>query len=219
MTNLSQTKTTAAALLATAAAAHGQAALNGVNIVVEDTTLELGQSTTIRLEAYFDPALYAMANIGTSLFSSEGLAGLTDWRLLAPMDGPGTSVGRPGADGVDGILAGQLHFPPAGIFGDPTNPMPFWEATYTAPLAGAEPLFVDLATETTRFDVYLLRDSAQSESRIGDFAEGAARITIVPAPAGALVLAPAALALPAVRRRRSHRGSRANPFADRPNSR
>ncbi|MGD1916169.1 MAG: hypothetical protein ACFCBV_08275 [Phycisphaerales bacterium] len=192
---------TTSALLAIAAAAHGQAALNGVNIVVEDTTLELGESTTIRLEAYFDPALYAMSGIETSLFSSEGRTGLSDWRLLAPMDGPGTSVGRPGADGVDGILAGQIHGL-AGIYGDTTNPMPFWEATYTAPVAGAEPIFVDLATETTRFAVYLWRDSAQSESRLGDFAEGTARIHIVPAPAGALVLVPAVLAMPAWRRRR-----------------
>ncbi len=191
-----------ATLLAVATFAHAQTARNGVNIVVEDTTLELGQSTTIRLEAYFDPDLYAMASINTSLFSSEGLAGLTDWRLVAPMDGAGTSVGRPGADGVDGILAAQLHFPPAGILGEPSNPISFWEATYTAPLAGAEPLFIDLSTDTTRFDVYLRADDATSESRLGDFAEGAARITIVPAPAGALVLAPAALALSVSRRRR-----------------
>ncbi|MEO1278511.1 MAG: hypothetical protein AAFV77_06120 [Planctomycetota bacterium] len=102
---------------------------------------------------------------------------------------------------MDGILAGQIHGL-AGIYGDTTNPMPFWEATYTAPLAGAEPIFVDLATATTRFAVYVDAQSASSESRLGDFAEGAARIHIVPAPAGALVLAPTALAMPAWRRRR-----------------
>ena len=202
MTNLSQTKTTAAALLTIAAAAHAQTALNGVNIIVEDTTLAPGESTTIRMEAYFDRALYCMGGIATSLVSSTGSVGLSDLRLLAPMDGPGTTAGALSGTGVDGIISGQLHgFIGAGIYGDPTNPMPFWEATYTAPPTTTDPLTIDFLTETTRFDVYLVRDSAQSESRLDVMEEGFARINIVPAPAGALVLA--GLVLPALRRRRS----------------
>lgn len=202
MTNPSRTKTTAAALLAIAATTHAQTARNGVNIIVDDPTLELGESTTIRMEAYFDPALYCMGGIATSLVSSAGSVGLSDLRLLAPMNGPGTTPGALSGTGVNGIISGQLHgFIGAGIYGDPTNPMPFWEATYTAPPTTTDPLTVDLFTETTRFDVYLVRDSAQSESRVDVMQEGFAQINIVPAPAGAVVLA--GLALPALRRRRS----------------
>lgn len=200
MTNLSRTKTTAAALLTIAAAAHAQTARNGVNIIVEDTTLAPGESTTIRMEAYFDPGLYAMGAVGTSLVSSVGSVGLSAPRLVAPMDGPGTTSGSPSGTGIDGILAGQLHGL-GGIFGDPTNPISFWEATYTVPPTTTDPLTIDFLTETSRFDVYLRADGAQSESRLGDFAEGTAQINIVPAPAGVFVLA--GLALPALRRRRS----------------
>lgn len=200
MTNWIPIATTAATLLGLAALAHGQAALNGVNIVVEDATLELGESTTIRLEAYFDPSLYCMAGIATSFISSEGRVGLSDPRLVAPMDGAGSAAGVPSADGFDGIIAGQLHGL-ASIYGDDSNPIAFWEVTYTAPAAGSEPLFIDFTTVTTKFDVYLWRSSAQSESRLHDLAEGTARIQIVPAPAGALVLA--GLMIPAARRRRS----------------
>ena len=202
MTNRIRIATTATTLLGLAALAHGQAALNGVNIIVEDTTLAPGESTTIRMEAYFDPALYCMGGIATSLVSSAGSVGLSDLRLLAPMDGPGTTAGARSGTGVDGIISGQLHgFIGAGIYGDTTNPMPFWEATYTAPPTTTDPLTIDFLTETTRFDVYLVRDSARSESRLDVMHEGFAQINIVPAPAGALVLA--GLALPALRRQRN----------------
>ena len=204
MTNRNRTATTTTTLLGLAALAHGQAAPNGVNIAGEDTTLELGESTTIRLEAYFNPALYCMASIATSFFSSEGLDGLSDPRLLQPMDGPGTSAGAPSTTGFDGIIAGQLHGL-ASIYGDDSNPIAFWEVTYTAPVAGAEPLFIDFSTRTTGFNVYLRRDSPQSESRLDEMEEGFARIHIVPAPAGVLVLA--GLALPALRRRRGRTAS------------
>ncbi|MEQ8316732.1 MAG: hypothetical protein RIE77_12735 [Phycisphaerales bacterium] len=200
MTNRIPIAMAAATLLGLAALAHGQPARNGVNIVVEDTTLELGESTTIRLEAYFDPALYGMASVATSFFSSEGRVGLSDPRLVSPMDGAGTAAGVPVADGFDGIRGGQLHGV-GGIYGDDSNPIAFWEVTYTAPVAGSEPLFIDFSTRTTGFNVYLRPGSPLSESRLDDFAEGTARIQIVPAPAGALVLA--GLMIPAARRRRS----------------
>lgn len=189
------------ALMLLGAAAHGQLALNGVNIVVGDTTLAPGESTTIRMEAYFDPRLHCMGGIDTSLRVSTGSLGLSDLSLVAPMNGPGTSPGVPTGTGVDGIIAGQLHgFIGAGIYGDTSNPIAFWQATYTAPPTTTDPLTIELRTETRRFDVYLRRDSAVSESRLDEMAEGMAQINIVPAPAGVLALA--GLAVPALRRRR-----------------
>lgn len=190
-----------AATLALTAAAAASAQTVGLAIDVDQPILEPGQSTTVRLVASFDPADYAIAGIATSLHF-DGLAGeLGDaWsglRLLPPFDGPGTphtlEAGR-----VRDILAGQLNFPPAGIYADPTNPIAFFEATFTAPLDAGGGYRVDLLTETLRFDVYVERERALSVSRMDIMAEGAATITIVPAPAGAAVLA---LGLAALRRR------------------
>ncbi len=187
--NSSTRATRAAALLAafTATTATAQVATNGINIVVDDAELLPGESTTIRMEGYFGGRDYAVAGIGTWLHSSAGEAGLSDLGLLAPMSGPGTSAGVIGETGVRGILAGQLQF--HSIFADPTNPMPFWEATYTAPAIVSDPFDVLLESRTSRFDVYFSMDSSTSESRLDDFADGEATIRIIPAPAGALALA------------------------------
>lgn len=80
---------------------------------------------------------------------------------------------------------------------DPSDPIAFWEATFTAP-TDAGGFTVDLSTQTTVFAVYIEQFSARSESRLGGLTEGAATITVVPAPASALVL----LGMVAMRRRR-----------------
>lgn len=167
-------------------AAHGQVATNGLNIIVADDTLLPGESTTIRLEAYFGGTDYAVSGVATWLHSSTGAEGLSDVRLLAPMNGPGTSPGFLGETGVRGIIAGQLNF--HSIFADPSNPIAFWEATYTAPLGAAEPFDVRLETRTSRYDVYIARESSTSQSRLHDFADGLATIHVIPAPASALAL-------------------------------
>lgn len=172
-----------------AAGANAQVATNGITIVIGDTELQPGESTTIRLEAYFGGTDYAMAGVATWLTSTAGAQGLSDPRVLPPMNGPGTSAGFIGETGVRGIIAGQLNFPATGgIFADPTNPMPFWEATYTAPLDPGAPFDVTLETRTSRFDVYIQRDSSLSHSRLDDFADGLATIRVVPAPGAGVVL-------------------------------
>lgn len=176
-------------LLMLATATHAQVATNGITIVLGDAELEPGESTSIRLDAYFGGTDFAVAGVGTWLQSSEGEQGLSDLRLIAPMAGPGTSAGVLGETGVRGILAGQLNFPATGgIYADDSNPISFWEATYTAPTDVTAPFDVRLETRTSRFDVYVDRGSSLSESRLGDFADGMATIRVVPAPSGALVL-------------------------------
>ncbi|MEO1279107.1 MAG: hypothetical protein AAFV77_09140 [Planctomycetota bacterium] len=187
----------AALLIASATATGAALAQPSLIFEVDDPVLLPGESTTVRLFAGFDPRDFAIAGVATSVFASGG--GWSDLTLIAPMDGPGTSTGAASGSGVDGILAGQLNFPATGgIYADDTNPIAFWQATYTADVV-TDPTIVDIRTETTRYDVYVERGSAQSESRLDELIEGAATIEVIPAPASAVVLAGGVLVL---RRRR-----------------
>lgn len=187
-----------AAILAVAGVAAAAAA-QSINIDVANPTLNPGESTMVTLSAGYGGTDYAVAGVGTNFISSVGSTGWSDIALIAPMNGPGTSGGAGSATGVDGIIAGQLNFPPAGIYADSSNPIAFWSATYTASATGDEGV-VDLSTQTSRFDVYVDRMSSLSESRLADIREGAATITVVPAPASLALLGLGGLA--AARRRR-----------------
>jgi hypothetical protein len=180
---------TAAMVLATAAAtAQAQLAPSGLDIVVEDGTLLPGQSTTIRLDARFDSTRdYCVAGIGTWLDASTGAEGLSDIRLVGALAGPGTSAGETTERGVRGILAGQINGL-GNIYGDPSNPIAFWEATYTAPHDVATAFDVQIETRTSRFDVYPYMYSARTESRLDGFEDDTATIRVIPAPAGVAVL-------------------------------
>ena len=188
-----------AAIFAVAGVAAAAAA-QSINIDVANPTLNPGESTMVTLTAGFDAADYAMAGIATNFVASMGSDGWSDLAVIAPMNGPGTSAGAASATGVDGIIAGQLNFPAAMIFADDTNPIAFWSATYTAPAVVDDPFTVDLSTRTTKFDVYLNRDSSLSESRLGSLSEGQGAINVVPAPASLALLGLGGLA--AARRRR-----------------
>ena len=184
------------AVAGVAAAASAQS----LNINVANPTLGPGESTAVTLSAGYGGTDYAVAGVATRFISSVGSTGWSDLALIAPMNGPGTSAGAASGTGVDGIIAGQLNFPPAMIFADPTNPIAFWSATYTAPADVADAFTVDLSTSTSRFDVYVARDSSRSESRLSSLNEGAGAINVVPAPASLALLGLGGLA--AARRRR-----------------
>jgi len=169
-----------------------------ITIDVDTPTLAPGQSTTVTLFAGFDPSDWAMAGLETDLITSVGSEGWSDAALVSPMDGPGTVPGTVSATGFDGIIAGQLNFC-CDILADPTNPIAFWRATYTAPDDVTDGFDVDLSTDTSRFDVYIDRESSRSESGLADLVEGSGTIRVVPAPAS---LAALALGLAAVGRRR-----------------
>ncbi|UYV12512.1 MAG: hypothetical protein NCW75_14595 [Phycisphaera sp.] len=168
-----------------------------ITIDVENPTLLPGESTTVTMLAGFDPSKYAIAAVMTDFVASTGSVGLSDAAVVAPMNGPGTSAGAPSATGYDGILAGQTNF--HSTYADSTNPIPFWEVTYTAPMEVMAPFDIDLSTMTTKYDVYVERSSSLSESRLAELTEGSATIHVIPAPASASLLA---LGLLAMRRRR-----------------
>jgi len=186
--------------LTIAAAAHAQTV--GVTIEIDEPVLAPGESTTVRLVASFPGDDYALASINMDLLFDSPIADPSrHWSnvsLVSPFDG---DPGRLDASGATfaGIAVGQIHFPAAGIYADPTNPIAFWRATFTAPLDAGRFYEVDLLTAVSRFDVYFDRDSSTRDSRLDVLVEGEATISVVPAPAGAAVLA---LGLLAIRRRR-----------------
>ena len=177
-------------VLGLAAGASAQA----ITIDVADASFNPGESTRITLSASYASGDYAVAGIATELVINQIQGGLSDLALVAPMNGPGTSPGTLGPGGITGIIAGQLNFPPAGIFADPTSPIIFYEFMYTFPTSLSGPVLLDIETRTSRFDVYIDRASARSESRLADLTEGSALI-VIPAPASGAVLGLGALAL------------------------
>jgi hypothetical protein len=107
-------------------------------IDIDQPVLAPGESTTVRLWAGFDSTRdFAVAGVATSLLANSGGVDITDaWSdvaLVFPMNGPGTTFGAPEAGGYAGIIAGQLNFPPAMFPADPSDPIAFWQLTFTAP--------------------------------------------------------------------------------------
>lgn len=192
--------TIAAATILAAAAAHAQTV--GVTIDIDEPVLAPGDSTRVRLIASFPASDFAFASTELDVLADAGGVDITgswgDLSVLPPMDA-GPPSGRVTDRGIEGILAGQLSFPPAGIYADPANPIAFYEFTFFADPDDGGGYFVDLTTMTNRFDVYTDRGSAEATSYLDILTEDAATIFVIPAPAGVLVLAPFALAM---RRRR-----------------
>ncbi|MEQ8316951.1 MAG: hypothetical protein RIE77_13845 [Phycisphaerales bacterium] len=182
----------------TCGAALGQS----LQIQFANPTLNPGETTVVTLSASYGSGDYAIAGIATDLIASSGSDGWSDLELVASMDGPGTTAGAPSATGIDGIIAGQLNIPIAGIYADGSNPIAFWRATYTSPAIVGSAFDLEVSTVTSRFDVYVSRGSATSESRLADLTEARGGIFVVPAPSGAAVLG-AGLIAGFRRRRRS----------------
>ena len=176
------------------AIASGHADGQIIDVDIAQPTLAPGDSTLITLSVSYPAGDYAVAGIATDIVVSEIQGGLSDLAVLAPMDGPGTSVGVLSPDGITGIVAGQLNFPPAMIFADDSNPIAFYSFEFTRSDFISDPVLLDFETSTSRFDVYIDRDSLRSESRLDDLVEGSARI-IIPAPMGAVVLGMGALVI------------------------
>lgn len=145
-----------ASLVLSAGLSAGAASAQTVNLTfdIRNPILSVGSSTPVTLRAEFSTGDYAVAGIATDLVGAAALGTpsgrWSDWQLVTPMDGPGTSAGETsGRFDVTGILAGQLNFPPARIYADPSNPIAFWQATFTALEVG----YIDLETRTSRLDM------------------------------------------------------------------
>lgn len=188
------------AVAAFAGIAHAQTV--GVTIEIDEPILAPGEFTDVRLVAHFPDADYAFAGVLLDFaFDSPIADPRRHWsNVIVPSPfGTGPSGPQVTESAFVGLQASQLHFPPAGIFGDPSNPITFFEATFTAPDDAGGGYVVDLSTLTDRFDVYLSRDTSTAESRLDLVVEDSASIFVIPAPASAVVLA---LGVLGIRRRR-----------------
>ncbi|MCW5757337.1 MAG: hypothetical protein KIT54_08890 [Phycisphaeraceae bacterium] len=172
-----------------------------VRIVSDQSELLPGESTVVSMYAAFPPTEFAFGAIFTDLLASTGSTGWSDLEVPRALHAPGWSEGTPTTMGIEGIIAGQVYFPVAGPEIDLSNPILFWQATYTAPLDITAPFDVYLTTQTGRFEVYISPDSSRWRSYVDVLVEGEATIRVVPAPAPfALLLMGGALVH---RRRRS----------------
>ena len=161
---------------------------------------------TISVLAGFPATEYAFAGALFQLRATE--PGWSDPRVLLP---PPRNPGVINGANITGITAGQIHFPPV-VIGDPTNPLPVFEAEWHT--NDFTPRWVDVNTFTTRYDVYPSALNSTAEWRFHLLIEGHARIRIVPAPS-ALAL----LGLAAVTRRRRPRSERLRPCGFMPTKR
>ncbi|UYV12751.1 MAG: hypothetical protein NCW75_00330 [Phycisphaera sp.] len=179
--------TRAAATILAIAALPTAAAAQAIHFDIDGPGTLPGETVTITMSASYPSGDYAVAGIATSVQINEAQGTFDNLRLVAPMDGPGTVPGVLAAGGIDGIIAGQLNFPTAGIYADPTNPIAFWEVDFTVDDVPSGPVILDIESVTTKFDSYVSMDSSLSVSRLVGLQEGAAQI-IIPAPAGAFAL-------------------------------
>jgi hypothetical protein len=191
----------AAALTLAATLAHAQMP-GEVIIEIDRPVLAPGESTTVRLWAGYDSTRdFAMGVVATSLLANSGGVRISDaWSdvaLAPPMDGTGSRPGVPDAGGFADILAWQFHWWQDPAATDRSDPIVFWEATFTAPLESST-FEVELSTRTTQFDVWYAQDLSTLQSRLAGLTEGSGQITVIPAPASAVVL----LGVLATRRRR-----------------
>jgi hypothetical protein len=170
--------------------ATASAQVVGVTFDIDQPVLAPGEFTTVRLLANFPDADYAFAGAALNVLIDgvSPFGSISDPSLLPPMASGPLSI-RVTEHGIEGIIAGQLNFPPAGIYADPTNPIPFFQFTFYANPDAGGGYRVDLLTEVSKFDVYPQRELSLSESRLDLLTEGRASIFVVPAPGSALVLA------------------------------
>jgi hypothetical protein len=146
-------------------------------------------SATVTLWAAFDPQWYAFGLSHTEVWGAPDPGNFSDPEALIFQKkycDPG-DVALDG-DSITGIRITQYHFL-LGQLADPHNPLELWSATWTTD--DFCPREVPIWTQSLDFWVYI-SDSGEGKNFYGpDFAEASGVIEVVPAPAGAVLLATA----------------------------
>lgn len=125
------------------------------------------------VSAAFDEADYALASAAFELEAASGMFLRADVLLDR---GPCEICPQPDGRFVRTIRPGQFHFPTAGIFGDPSNPIAVASAVWTTD--DFAPHDVPMSTHTTAFRVYVDEGTSMTESRMDSFGEGSGIIRV-----------------------------------------
>jgi MYXO-CTERM domain-containing protein len=157
---------------------------------------QLGDFATVMIWANFDESFYAFAAGYFSVLTDDANGSWSDFDC--DLKAPGTKAGTADGGDVNDIITGQLHFPPADIFADTSNPILVWHGTFTTDDLSLHN--VSLVTVTERVTLYINSDGV-NENFYDGLGEGDAIIEVgLPGPAGAALFGLGALA--ASRRRR-----------------
>lgn len=189
------------ALVALAGLATGASAANTWTAVVTysnplNAIVAPGDTATVEIWAGFDDNLYAFAGGAFSVLTDDANGSWSDFDR--DLKGPGTKGGTANGGDVNDIISGQLHFPPAQIFADTSNPILAWHGTFTT--SDFNFRTVALSTSSTKFDVYI-NDAGVSDQFLDTLIEAEGGIQVgIPTPGTAALLGLGALA--AGRRRR-----------------
>ncbi len=172
---------------AVAAAAFGAPAFGQVVGAFFEVSNDLSPSqpsATVTLWVPVPDDLYALAAVRFDALMDDpaGPVGASAWSdpMRAPgLDDPGTRDGMVSPDGlaVLGALPGQLHFPLAGLFADPSDPIAVWSATIGT--TDFTPRDLTLTTDIDRTQFFVSETSAA----VIDLVIGDARATVVVVPA------------------------------------
>lgn len=191
------------AFVLAAAGIAATASAQSIEFELSDPVLRApADSTLVTVYADPGPADYALLLAIFNVHASE--TGWSENMTLIPATAappvaldPGTIMGA----SVTGIDVRQLTI---GLTPDPGR-IPAWSAVFT--IADIAPRMIELSTETTRFEVYEVDPFTVLIPEIRSLTptEGAARITVVPAPAGLALLGLGGLAA-------AHRQRPAAPF-------
>ncbi len=160
--------------------ALAQPGIPGWNIeVIGGPVSPSNPSVTVRVSARFPTNDYAFAAGALDVVSSE--AGWSNpvmqWVHLG-------TPGRPEGPRVSLIEGLQINWPPV-IIPWTANPLPFWEATWTA--TSFDPRAIRVESVTKRFDVFERDIWPFATSRLALLHEGRAEFHVIPAPASLVV--------------------------------
>jgi hypothetical protein len=185
----------AGAVVGLAAMASATVEPNTYEIRVSNPVSPGTPSTTVEVWADWDSDLfYAFAAAEWSL------RGDTSGDFSGPASAftdPGQDNGTPMTGDVVDIITGQLQFPLGGLIADTSDSILIWSGTWSTTDFTART--VDLATDTSRYSLYL-DDTGLSSDVTPTVLEAAGQIQVVPAPASLALLGLGGLA--AARRRR-----------------
>ncbi|MFI4882298.1 MAG: GC-type dockerin domain-anchored protein [Phycisphaerales bacterium JB064] len=124
-------------LLATAGSAMAQD--SGLSMSLDQYSINSGESVQVELFGRFPTSGFAMAEANFHVWGST-----SSWLSASSGAIAGHAVWNASFD--------QAHMPSAGLFADPTNPLPIWQGEWRPDVAG--PAFLRLRAEADHFAYY-----------------------------------------------------------------